>query len=326
MKFNKLYSSKIEKFDVINNIDIIDKIIFSFLSEKFNLIKVDPPLIDEEGSELFLNLNHKYRKINFDFSSEFRSGIIMDNLSIWRYKALLDYGIEPGKGIFTFENTIERDSEMDASNDIQKKYFSFDLNIYGYDKEIILKKVTHDVYDIINKAIYEISGNIYPKTALEISSNDLEIEYPDIASKNKEWFINKEVGPFILKNPGKETFSGRIHSEQLAEIYQLDYDNEIIFPAPNELPESLHVAKVAIKAAGQVLKDQLELFGISDLLNRPFFSEIASLDDAISLEVKINMHLVYLIAMQLGHIAEIVPNVKSREAERLNAFKKIKGL
>lgn len=185
-------------------------------------------------------------------------------------------------------------------------------------KSSLLKKITKKIYMLIYTIAEELSEkydleNIFPKNIEFIEAQLLENEFPNLNSYDKEAEIAQELNAFVLMQPGKQLLSGKIHSKRANEIYDQDNFNEIHLLDQNDA-DSINVASISYKVFKEdVFKKESNNMKINNKEDKPFKEPTI----IRTIEVQINIFKLYLILLKKGHIAEVQPNVISKEVKQL---------
>ena len=307
--FNKTYLQIISKKTTIRAIDFIYRQLWDRLDDAFSLIIVSPPIFDVINSPTLLNFDEN-RKINIDLIQDYQVVTFYQSLSLWAQKCIFEYGININEGIIFVENSIWRDTLSTPKISQHKSYIHVELHVNKSNKkQQILRKITTKIYNIVFNIAEELSKkykitNIFPKKIEFIESQLLENEFPNLSFFNREAEVAEQHKAFVLMQPGKKLFSGSIHAKRSSSTYDNDNYNEIHLYDEND-GTSLNVISIAYKIQHKSNKET----SITD--------EDKNNNDGDNIEIKINLFKLYLVLLKKGHIAEVQPNVISKEVKQL---------
>ena len=311
--FNKTYLQTTSKQKTIRAIDFIYRQLRTKLDENFYLITVSPPIFDEIGSPTLLNLDEN-RQINIDLIQDYQVVTFYQSLSLWAKKCIDEYGIKINEGIIFVENSIWRDTLSNPKVSQHKSYIHIELLVNKSNKkQEILKKITNKIYSIIFNIAQQLNNkykisNIFPKKIEFIESQLLENEFPNLSFYNREAEVAEEHKAFVLMQPGKKLFSGAIHAKRSTITYDNDHYNEIHLYDEND-GTSLNVISIAYKKP-YINKSKTSMSND----DKPKTKN----NKGDNIEIKINLFKLYLVLLKKGHIAEVQPNVISKEAIHLH--------
>lgn len=318
MKFNTTYNPQISLEKTIVEIDNFKKEIISFLSKKFNLKEVLPPLISKENDLQNIDMKLVTRSISFDIGSTDTIAKNYLSLTNWSRQLLNKLDVSYNDGIWFNSSTIWRDLPENTNTTIVKNELNVVAKISKENLEERLLFTTNDLYTLIQSLANKIEEkykikNIYPEVIEYVSAQDLETEFPNMSFKEREnqTILNHEA--FVLKNPGSKLFSGQIHTQLPKGVYDLEKYNQIVLKDRINV-EKLKVASVGILSSGKQLSDQLTLYGLADLAAEKFYANWIK-NDTKFLEIKINISRLALALLAKAHIAEVQPGVLTDEAD-----------
>ncbi len=326
MRFNTTYTQKSSLKETIENVADIRELIIRMINKEFSLTKVSVPLFLPEDSELLINLESKTRAVTFDESNEYKVNKLLLSNTNWLRELLARIDVEDHKGIYAETQVILRDVAQKTSNTLAKDEIVFQVRLKkGDDHEKFSKDFVYELYDFFYKLIemhlVEKETNIYPKDVSFYSSQNLELEYPDIDSKEKEFNKVKEMGSYILSEPGRKKYSNKIHKSIHPAIYDLKNYFEFLFK-DDVNSDVIKVASVAILASGQVLEDQIKYYNVGPLMERKFYSNLAKQEHKV-MEVKINVPKLAMIVLSKAHISEVQGGVYTKESKTIATKHKI---
>ena len=124
---------------------------------------------------------------------------------------------------------------------------------------------------------------------------------------------------------GKVLLSGNVHSKRSSLIYNNNYYNEIHLL--DEIDgNSINVASIAFKLWGDSLVNQLSKNSAKNIHENKLLQRICENKKYESIEIRINLFKLYMVLLKKGHIAEVQPNVLSKEVKNLKSRNMIETL
>ena len=329
--FNKTYLTNHSRGETIRMIDFIYRKLLKDVNESFELINVSPPLFDALNSNSILNFKSTTRSINIDLVDDYRIITFYQSLSRWAQKSLINYEIKEGEGILFLDNSIWRDLIPHSKISQHKSYLHIEIFVNKEtEKATQLKEITNKIYEIIFNMAEEVQNkykinNIFPKDIQFIESQLLENEFPNLSFESRESEISKDLKSFILMESGKVLLSGNVHSKRSTLTYDNNYYNEIHLLDEVD-GNSINVASIAFKLWGDSLVKQLAKSSTKDIHENLLLKEICENKKYESIEIRINLFKLYMVILKKGHIAEVQPNVLSKEVKNLKSKNMIEAL
>ena len=320
--FNKTYLIKSSRIKTIKMIDFIYRELIKKIDSSFNLLYVSPPIFDDINSDTILTFKSTTRSINIDLIEDYKIVTFYQSLSRWAQKSLINYGININEGIFFLDNSIWRDLKTHSKISHHKSYLHVELLIDKSDEKAeTLFKMTNKIY----KMIFDIANNlqkdfkiknIFPKNIEFIESQLLENEFPNLNFESRESEVVRDLKAFVLMEPGKRMLSGQIHSKRSNIIYYNNYYNEIHLL--DEIDgHSINVASISFKLWGDPLARRIEKSYIKNINSNLLIKDLCNNKENESIEIRINLFKLYMVILKKGHIAEVQPNVLSKEVKPL---------
>ena len=319
MKFNTTYKSNLSFKKTIKEIAYIKEYISKYLTEKYNLIYVIPPLGSEVDDEINIDFDVMTRDVSFE-NSEGKILKLFLSYSNWTREFLKRINPKINEGIYFEEKTLWRDLKENAVSTSTKQEITFAFRIDENNPSKILEEITIGVYELIYELAKEIRGkykikNIFPEHPHFVSSQQLENEMPQLSFKEREneFVLNEQA--LFLKEVGTILYSGKKHSFIPIQFYDLRKFNQILMFDRNN-SSTLKVASIGVLATGNQLSDQLTLYGHGEINSIPLYKE--NIDNKKKyIEIKINIPRLAMALLAKGHIAEVQAGIISDESKNI---------
>ncbi len=327
MRFNTTYTQTASLRETIEELVLLRTELINHINKNFKVLRVSVPLYLPEDSDLLINFENKTRAITFDESKEYKVNKMLLSTTNWMRDLSKRIDTKENEGIFSETQTILRDVQQKTSNTLTKEEITLQVRLpKNSDHEKFAKDFSYEMYDFIyslieKQAVKDNRKNAYPKEIKIFSSQNLEVEYPDIASKEKELNHIKNEDAFILSGAGRKKFSNKIHKSIHPGIYDLKNYYEFLF-RDNVNTDVIKVATVSILASGQDLEDQMKYYNVGPLLEREFYANLATQDYKV-MELKINVSKLAMVILRKGHIAEVQAGVHTKETNIMSTKHKV---
>lgn len=320
MKYNTTYTQKLNLKNTIFAIAKYKSMLIDKIKSKYSFIELTPPVVLEEDSELLISMSNSTRQCSFDTGTEYKVATFSLSHTNWLRLMIEKLDIDFKEGVMSFGSFVWRDLEESPTSTIVKEEITFQIKMENSDDlQEKVKKIAQNVYRIIFelaedvKKTYEID-NPFPENAKYVSSQMLENEFPNEFVKQREIEFALENEAFILMASGEKMYSGKIHSNIPPYLYDLKNFYQIVLRERNN-NDILKVGSVGILASGDLISDQLNIYGFNQMLTYDFYDKMSKIDNYKVVEIKINTPRLMMALLAKGHIAEVQAGVLSSEAK-----------
>jgi len=301
------------------------------LAANLNLMRVSAPLFVYPESGLNDNLNGYERRVNFTIKDvDERSVEVVQSLAKWKRMALGRYGFVPGVGLYTDMNAIRRDEELDNIHSVYvdqwdwEKVITADQRTDAYLEHTvkIIYRCLADLADYVNDYYPEVGCSL-PSKITFIESQDLEDEYPDATSKERERYAAKEYGAIFVKKIGGALKSGKPHDGRAPDYDDWELNGDIILWNP-VLEDAFEISSMGIRVDSASMLKQLEIDGKMDRAELPFHQGVINNTIPLSIGGGIGQSRLCMFFLKKAHIGEVQvsvwPDGMLEECEANNIF------
>ncbi len=311
-----MYQSKLSLIETQKGIKKI-KDFFQFeLAKELNLIRVSAPLFVTSESGLNDNLNGVERPVSFDLLSGQHVQIV-HSLAKWKRKALKDYGFSIGEGLYTDMNAIRRDETLSNIHSIY-------VDQWDWEKIITKEQRTTENLHIIVSQIYSVllkTENMiltdYPQLEKKlpeeikfITTQELEILYPQLTPKEREDAICKKYGAVFLSQVGKRLESGQPHDLRAPDYDDWELNGDILLYNP-VLKRAFEISSMGIRVDEKALLYQLEITETMNRLEFPYHQALMQGQYPFTIGGGIGQSRLCMFFLEKMHIGEVQSSIWS---------------
>ncbi|MHA6279567.1 aspartate--ammonia ligase [Salinimicrobium sp. CAU 1759] len=198
------------------------------LKEQLSLVKVSAPSVVLHGTGINDDLNGIERPVGFPikYMQEQRAEVVQ-SLAKWKRLRLKEYELEPGTGIVTDMKALRPDEDLGPLHSISVDQWDWEKVMTPQDRHLdFLKEQVTRIYSSLlatEAAVavqYPLLTQSLPAEITFIHAEDLQKQYPDLSSKQREDKAVKEFGAVFLMGIGGAMEGGELHDGRAP-----DYDD-----------------------------------------------------------------------------------------------------
>ncbi len=295
------------------------------LAEQLTLLRVSAPLFVSASSGLNDHLNGVERPIAFSIPGLLEAEIVQ-SLAKWKRKALKDYDIHQGKGIYTDMNAIRPDESLDNLHSLYVDQWDWEKRIAPEERTIeYLFKTVEKIFlalkkteEEVNKA-YPCFKQKLPEKIVFLSSSSLEERYPNLSRKERERALVKEYGAAFLYGIGWPLKDGKSHDGRAPDYDDWNLNGDILV-YDEVLDVALELSSMGIRVDADALKKQLKEKGLLEQKRTPYEESILDGGLPPSIGGGIGQSRLCLFYLEKAHIGEVQSSLW-KEEEILEAKK-----
>ena len=280
--------------------------------KEMNLERISAPLFVEKSSGLNDDLNGVERPVAFDMAAIPGETIeVVHSLAKWKRLALLQYGFQPGEGLYTNMNAIRRDEELDNLHSCYVDQWDWEKVITRQERTPetliatvrtifkIIKHMEHEVWYKYPQAVKHLPDDIF-----FITSQELEDLYPDCTPKEREYNIVREKGAVFLMQIGGKLKSGIPHDGRAPDYDDWELNGDIIVYYP-VLDMAFEISSMGIRVDENSLRSQLKEAGCEERAELPFQKSLLNGELPYTVGGGIGQSRICMYYLRKAHIGEV---------------------
>jgi aspartate--ammonia ligase len=190
---------------------------------------------------------------------------MVQSLAKWKRMALTRFGFTVGEGLYTNMNAVRRDEVLDNLHSMYVDQWDWEKVISKEQRTIdTLKTEVKRIFNamkLTEKHMYEFHPMlkpILPEEIYFITTQDLELLYPNLTPNEREDKITKEHGAVFIMQIGGYLRSGEKHDERSPDYDDWTLNGDIILWNPL-LKRSFEISSMGIRVDEHSLLKQLKL-------------------------------------------------------------------
>ena len=176
------------------------------LSGALRLSRVTSPIFVPAGSGINDDLNGIENPVRFSVKNLGNEGMeIIQSLAKWKRMALADYGVKPGRGIYTDMNALRPDDDIDAIHSIYVDQWDWEKVMADDERNLeYLKSTVRSVFAAIKRTAflleedYRVLHDTLPEDIVFVHSEDAASEFPSLTPQERERKLAERYGAVFL--------------------------------------------------------------------------------------------------------------------------------
>lgn len=290
------------------------------LAKSLHLTRVSAPLFVRPETGLNDNLNGGERPVAFGIKEQEDALVeIVHSLAKWKRYALKRYGFHSGEGLYTDMTAIRRDEDTDNIHSIYVDQWDWEKVISKEERNTAtLEHTVRHVYSALKETEQHIAKRynyiepILPEEIFFISSQELEILYPDCTPKEREYNIAKLKGAVFISQIGKTLASGEKHDGRAPDYDDWELNGDIIVYYPT-LDIALELSSMGIRVDEDTLRRQLKLAGCEDRAELDFQKSLLNKELPYTVGGGIGQSRICMFYLRKAHIGEVQSSIWPEE-------------
>ncbi|ERJ11325.1 aspartate--ammonia ligase [Haloplasma contractile] len=308
------YVNKLSLFQTQKAIKKLKDFFERQLAYELNLTRISAPLFVQPETGLNDNLNGTEKPVSFSVFNNNEVQIVQ-SLAKWKRMALYKYNIKEKAGIYTDMNAIRKDEEPDYIHSYYVDQWDWERVIGQSDRnELKLKEVVERIYKVLKITDeyivdeFPVLSHKLPETIFFISSQELENQYPDLTSKQREHEICKKYKAVFIFKIGKKLLSGKPHDGRSPDYDDWELNGDILLYNPVS-ETAFELSSMGIRVDKESLLKQLEETNTLDRLNLEYHQAIVN--DVLPLTIGggIGQSRLCMYFLEKAHIGEVQSSV-----------------
>ncbi len=321
------------------------------LARELNLQMVQVPLIVEKSSGVNDDLDRDGSRTPVDFPCGLGldrriEAQVVQAATKWKRPALKQFGCAVGEGINTDMRAVRKDYFLDHDHSSYVDQWDWEKVITDKDRNLdYLKDTVRKIWKVLYGAgmhaqelFPELKTDKYPDFPEELEffhAEEILEMYPDLPRKQRETKLIMEHPAVFIIGIGWVLKDGYPHEMRAA-----DYDDWVT-PTVSEKGEPMHglngdilvwnpvtkrrheLTSMGIRVTKETLKQQLELTGQMDFLDRPYHKAIMNDEIPLSIGGGIGQARTYMYFLRSAHLGEVTVSIWPKKLKEICAAKNI---
>ena len=176
------------------------------LSGALRLSRVTSPLFVPSGSGINDDLNGVENPVRFAVKNLGGEQMeIIQSLAKWKRMALADYGVRPGRGIYTDMNALRPDDDIDAIHSIYVDQWDWERVMADGERNLdYLKDTVRAIYSAIKRTAflleedYPVLHDTLPEQIAFVHTEEAAREMPSLSPQERERELARRYGAVFL--------------------------------------------------------------------------------------------------------------------------------
>ena len=255
------------------------------------------------------------RPVSFDVKATGDTVEVVHSLAKWKRYALAKYGFVRYSGLYTDMNAVRRDEDMDNLHSIYVDQWDWEVVIGREDRNAdYLKETVRKIYRAIKatsaklRKEYPVLSDILPKDITFVTSQELEDEYPELTSKERETEFVRKTGAAFVMGIGGKLRSGKKHDGRAPDYDDWSLNGDIILYYP-PLDCAFEISSMGIRVDEKSLITQLKEENCMDRLALPFHKALAAGNLPLTMGGGIGQSRLSMFLLEKLHIGEVQVSV-----------------
>ena len=297
------------------------------LSGSLRLSRVTSPLFVPSGSGINDDLNGVENPASFSVRNLGGKRMeIIQSLAKWKRMALADYGVKPGRGIYTDMNALRPDDEIDAIHSIYVDQWDWEKVMFPAERNLeYLKSTVRDIYRAIKRTAFLLSEDFpvledtLPDDIVFIHSEDAAAEYPGLTPQEREAELARRYGAIFLIGIG---YGNPPHSGRAPDYDDWSEDtgnghhglNGDIIVWDTVRNDSLELSSMGIRVNREALLRQLAIRGCNERKEMYWHKRLINGEYPQTIGGGIGQSRLCMFLLHKAHVGEVQASVWQEEA------------
>lgn len=295
------------------------------LSKHLKLVKVEAPLLVEQGTGINDDLNGIESPVSVNVKEMPAVSIeIVHSLAKWKRAKLARLKVITGQGLYADMKALRPDEDFSDIHSIYVDQWDWEKTMKESDRTIdYLKQTVIEIYKEILDTEQQLAL-LYPKLkpclAKEITfvhSEELLQMYPQFTPKQRENEICKLLGSVFIIGIGSELSDGKKHDGRAP-----DYDDWItetlegkkglngdILIWNKQLERAFEISSMGIRVSPESLKKQLHISGQENRLKLDWHQQLIKGELPYTIGGGIGQSRLAMLLLQKKHIGEVQSSI-----------------
>ena len=304
------------------------------LSGALRLSRVTSPLFVPAGSGIYDDLNGVEHPVRFSVKNLGNENMeIIQSLAKWKRMALADYGVKPGRGIYTDMNALRPDDDIDAIHSIYVDQWDWEKVMDEGERNLdYLKSTVRDIYGAIKRTAflleedYPVLHDTLPESITFVHTEEAAAEFPDLTPQERERELARRYGAIFLIGIGygNPPHSGRApdyddwSTETINSYHGLNGDIIVWDTVRND---SLELSSMGIRVNRESLVNQLAIRGCEERKDLYWHKRLLAGEYPQTIGGGVGQSRLCMFLLHKAHVGEVQASVWPQEARQEAAEK-----
>ena len=314
------YESLLDLRQTERAIRMIKEFFQTNLAEELNLLRVSAPLFVLADTGVNDNLNGVERPVSFPIKAfNDRRAECVQSLAKWKRMALADYGFGAGEGIYTDMNAIRPDEVLDELHSIYVDQWDWERVITREQRNLdFLRWVVERIYEVICRTeqrvaeVYPQIEPVLPGKIHFVHTLELERRFPDLAPRERENRISRELGAVFVLGIGAALSNGKPHDGRAPDYDDWTTPSELgpglngdIFVWNSVLGRGFELSSMGIRVDAEALRRQLAITGDEDRVGLLFHRRLLAGELPLCIGGGIGESRLCMFFLRKVHVGEV---------------------
>ena len=299
------------------------------LSGALRLSRVTSPIFVPSGSGINDDLNGIENPVRFSVKNLGGENMeIIQSLAKWKRMALADYGVKPGKGIYTDMNALRPDDDIDEIHSIYVDQWDWEKVMDEGERNLdYLKRTVRDIYSAIKRTAFLLEEDYpqlhdtLPESITFVHTEEAAAQYPDLTPQQREKELARKYGAVFLIGIGygNPPHSGRAPdyddwSTETEDGYHGLNGDIIVWDTVRQ--DSLELSSMGIRVNKEALLRQLEIRGCMDRKDLYWHKRLLAGEYPQTIGGGIGQSRLCMFLLHKAHVGEVQASIWQEDARR----------
>ena len=299
------------------------------LSGALRLSRVTSPIFVPSGSGINDDLNGIENPVRFSVKNLGGENMeIIQSLAKWKRMALADYGVKPGKGIYTDMNALRPDDDIDEIHSIYVDQWDWEKVMDESERNLdYLKRTVRDIYSAIKRTAFLLEEDYpqlhdtLPESITFVHTEEAAAQYPDLTPQQREKELARKYGAVFLIGIGygNPPHSGRAPdyddwSTETEDGYHGLNGDIIVWDTVRQ--DSLELSSMGIRVNKEALLRQLEIRGCMDRKDLYWHKRLLAGEYPQTIGGGIGQSRLCMFLLHKAHVGEVQASIWQEDARR----------
>ena len=294
------------------------------LKDNLNLIKVEGPLVLEQGTGINDDLNGIESPVAFTTNALLGKTLeIVQSLAKWKRLRLAEIKAPEQSGLVVDMRALRPDEELTPIHSLYVDQWDWEKVIRAENRTINhLKQEANAIYDAIKSTELDVAEAfdiepILPARIHFIHAEELQLLYPDLSPKERENAITENYGAVFIIGIGHVLSDGQPH-----DLRSPDYDDwstvlenglrglngDLLVWNP-VLKSAFEISSMGIRVDEQALRYQLNIRNQEKRLDYPWHQQLLSGGLPLTIGGGIGQSRLVMFLLRKSHISQVQQSV-----------------